>query len=373
MCKNYLSLLLQLHGDLPEHFPHHERRLFLFGCRRKECQRESGSIRVFRSVRSFTSLSHRTANVADASDPNSESKVRGTSSLGDAIFGVNSISRGIHNANPFTIIQEPSKGEAAPHDLLKPKSGIQGEWPSMPCGPEPCKISVNDAHLDTTIIQQVQDYSICPSAKNKAPLGSRNAARERIPTYKPFPLYYLEAEHETLDKPTITSPGLSIVDIESSLPPSNERSLTKDDPAAYESALDKTFQRFADRLAQNPLQVIRYEFRGSPLLYSKKDEVGRRLCGFGTLNESATFGSGATNARSHINIPVCENCGSRRVFEVQVTPYAISLLEENEVGEESMEWGTIIVGVCGKDCTEKGTDRDAGYVEEWVGVQWEEM
>lgn len=36
---------------------------------------------------------------------------------------------------------------------------------------------------------------------------------------------------------------------------------------------------------------------------------------------------------------------------------------EGEDGEEEMEWGTVMIFGCEKDCT--------GFTEEWVGVEWE--
>ena len=69
----------------------------------------------------------------------------------------------------------------------------------------------------------------------------------------------------------------------------------------------------------------------------------------------------------------CEACGAARVFEVQMTPNAIAEMERDETGFDGMAWGTIIVGVCEKDCGGGGEeDERAGYREEWVGVQWEE-
>jgi pre-rRNA-processing protein TSR4 len=62
------------------------------------------------------------------------------------------------------------------------------------------------------------------------------------------------------------------------------------------------------------------------------------------------------------------------VFEVQLTPHAITILEEEEMSIEGTDWGTVILGVCAKDCSPSGTsDGQVGYVEEWVGVQWEEV
>jgi len=143
----------------------------------------------------------------------------------------------------------------------------------------------------------------------------------------------------------------------------------KDDADAYESTHDAAFQHFADVLAQNPEQVLRYDFAGPPLLYSRRDAVGRR------------FSPAAAGAPS-LGIPRCVRCGAARVFEVQLTPYAIVELESGEdaaeVGE-GMEWGTVIVGVCERDCGGSGSGSGGGeeewggeYLEEWAGVQWEE-
>lgn len=146
---------------------------------------------------------------------------------------------------------------------------------------------------------------------------------------------------------------------------SNGNSSAKDDLAA-ESSMDKTFQKFADRLEQNPDQVLRYEFGGVPLLYNKSDAVGKKLAP--AMEAKVQTSSGRSG------MPRCANCGAERVFELQLTPHAISELEAEELGIEGMEWGTIIFGVCSKDCVEKGKkEGELGYVEEWTGVQWEEL
>ena len=46
----------------------------------------------------------------------------------------------------------------------------------------------------------------------------------------------------------------------------------------------------------------------------------------------------------------------------------------DETGLDGMEWGSVVLGVCSRDC--EGRDIAVGgvaYVEEWVGVQWEEV
>lgn len=150
-----------------------------------------------------------------------------------------------------------------------------------------------------------------------------------------------------------------------------EGSHTKDDENdAFESTIDKTFQKFADRLAQNPEQVLRYEFGGTPLLYSKSDPVGKMFSHSSTEDSSSKV---KTVSQGSGRIPRCPNCASARVFELQLVPQAIAELEVEEEGLEGMEWGTVLLGVCEKDCGERGVkDGDVGWVEEWVGVQWEE-
>lgn len=135
--------------------------------------------------------------------------------------------------------------------------------------------------------------------------------------------------------------------------------------------MDKTFQQFADRLSQNPEQVLRYEFGGQPLLYSKTDAVGKALS---HTSEAKVHTSSAQNGSGVSKLPRCANCGAARVFELQLTPHAISELEADDMGVDGMDWGTIIVGVCSADCTDKAKALDeVAYFEEWVGVQWEQM
>ena len=149
----------------------------------------------------------------------------------------------------------------------------------------------------------------------------------------------------------------------------------KEDTEIFESTIDKTFQRFADRLAQNPLQVLRYEYGGIPLLYSKDDAVGRLLSPYQGSSKQQPSKVMVQTRKGNTGIPACTNCGGGRVFELQVTPQAIAEVEVNELGLglDGMEWGTIILGTCGSDCLERSANEgEVGYTEEWCGVQWEE-
>ena len=74
------------------------------------------------------------------------------------------------------------------------------------------------------------------------------------------------------------------------------------------------------------------------------------------------------------------------MFELQLTPHAITELEAEEDGVvaeagDGMEWGSVVLSVCEQDCygpagADGGDGDDYGavrYYEEWVGVQWEEL
>ncbi len=183
-----------------------------------------------------------------------------------------------------------------------------------------------------------------------------------LPPAYPF-YYFVDTDYETLDKVEDVPIPTQAMDLDEGGGSSSQ----KEDKDVYESTIDKIFQKFADRLAQNPEQVIRYEFKGQPLLYSKKDAVGKLLASFAKENVKVQTKGGS-------GMPRCGNCGAGRVFEVQLTPHAIMQLESEEISLDGMEWGTIIVGVCEKDCQQRGIDTGAvGYVEEWAGVQWEEL
>ncbi len=186
---------------------------------------------------------------------------------------------------------------------------------------------------------------------------------------KPHPKFYLaDADYEILDKED-ELPNQKVEMLEMDTEDSNlgASGTGGKEEKVFESEIDNTFQRFADRLSQNPEQVIRYEWKGSPLLYTKNDAVGK------ALDDKKSEGKVHTK-KSGSGIPRCQNCGSTRCFEVQMTPHAITELESEEMTMEGMEWGTIIVGVCENDCQARGVEMGSvGYLEEWVGVQWEDV
>ena len=256
--------------------------------------------------------------------------------LGSALFGAgaggagaNPFSSGGGGNNPF------SGGAANPFSSGKDKTEKKdvkdkiGELPKT--------------FAETLSLNNPQPQKDATPPPKPEPWPEDSALPKAYPT-----LYLIDVDFETLDlaPPPIPTNARVEVDDEPAAPPAS----AKDD---FESSMDAAFQKFADRMSQNPEQVIRYEFAGQPLLYSKDDATSKVIDG---------------------GIPRCKACGGGRVFELQLTPHAITELESDEMGLEGMDWGTIILGVCSKDCQARGVeDGEVGYLEEWVGVQWEEL
>lgn len=335
VCNGYLSLLLQLNSDLPDKFPGHERRVYLFGCKQKACRRKEGSVRGIRTTR--ISKVAQEAPTEQEAPPAEEPKPKQVN-IGESLFGVKSN----QNANPFA-----SSGGNPFSTTNKPAANPFAPAPASSQPSIPAKLAEK--------LQPVEDLSQTFAEKAriatandapKTPAGPKEPwpAQSSVPT--PYPSYFIDADKEYLDpEPQAIPQNIRMAEageFETSASSGGKVS-SADEKAAADNLMDKPFQRFADRLAQNPEQVLRYDFGGQPLLYSKKDAVGA----------------------SWPRVPGCGKCGAERVFELQLTPHAITELEAEDLSLEGMDWGTIILASCAADC--------GGEVEEWVGVQWEEL
>lgn len=378
-CKNLMSLLLQLNGDLPDRFPGHERRLYVFGCRGKTCQKKDGSIRAIRSVRVTKAVPKAAKEKAALKPPKEETKSeRSTGNLGNALFNSNPFSAS-GTSNPFSTSTAQSQNPFSSPTSSNPFQAAnlaskppQRSLPETSPPPDPPSISSptsTGSDLPITFARALSLSSLPPQPQPQARTPSPWPSPKDLPP--PYPPSHLDADYETLSSPNSTNPStarISNLDIEEPASASGAET--------YESTLDKTFQRFADCLAQNPEQVLRYEFGGSPLLYSDTDAIGLL---FSPSPQSSNSKITTTHKRHTTNttipapvpLPPCPHCTSPRVFELQLTPGAILELEANETGMDGMEWGAVIVGVCAQDCALGGVGA-VGYGEEWVGVQWEE-
>ncbi|KAK6953239.1 hypothetical protein Daesc_005539 [Daldinia eschscholtzii] len=365
ICKDLMVLLLQLDGELPDRFPGHERRLYVFSCRRKTCRRKEGSIRALRSVRISpgSTTAPVTTKKEDKPKPKEEEKpkTQPPSNLGETLFGAKTMGSPFGSTNPFSTSSTPSAGgnpfATSGNPFTNPTSSspsttaTETETKPEPKPSSPTQSTSDDIKsLPRTFAETLnlnnnntQQPTTPPPPSEPWPAESDQPA--------PYPIAYLsEAEYETLDPtPAPPIPQNTRMDIDDGPSGANAGGKGgKEDREVFESSMDAAFQRFADRLAQNPEQAIRYEFGGQPLLYSKTDAVGKL---FAAAAAAPTTGPGNG-----------------------MTPHAITELEADDMSLEGMDWGTVIVGVCERDCQARGVpEGEVGYLEEWAGVQWEEL
>ena len=264
--------------------------------------------------------------------------------LGSALFGGPSPPTS-NKSNPFSLSNGSHSQPTNPFSSLPPVSSLAAKPPQEP---------VNDHEPPTTTLAEKLRIS-SPTPESAALVQEPWPDASACPP--PFPRYFLDAAAEELDPDPVPQdqsggPSKSKYDADDS----STNAIDKD---TFESSLDKTFQKFSDRIAQNPEQVLRYEFKGQPLLYSGSDGVASR------------FVVPHGKAGAVRGIPRCDSCGAQRAFELQLVPGLIYELEKDEAMDvdDGMEWGAIIVGTCVNGCGETGT---ISFREEWVGVQWEE-
>lgn len=289
--------------------------------------------------------------------------------IGESLFGVKSPSASSSNTNPFST-SSATAGAANPFSTSSSSSNPFSSASLLAAKPAQPPSTTATSSLSETFASKARISSPPPESAPLPGPAEPWPAQNSFPT--PYPTYYLDADYETLDSTPSSIPSQARVDmdIDGGEASSSGGADTKE---VFESSMDKTFQKFADRVGQNPEQVLRYEFGSQPLLYSKDDRVGKMLSAHAD-DEGGGRVRVVSNGAKKSGMPRCGNCGAERVFEVQLTPHAITELEAEELGLEGMEWGTAILGVCAKDCVAKGVrEGEVGYVEEWVGVQWEEQ
>ncbi len=388
-----MALLLQLNGELPDRFPGHDRRLYVFSCRKKGCRRKEGTMRALRSIRVTAQAEAARKAEAEKSAPVQQQPKQPPKlgfGLGESLFGVQQgIGGGSASGSPNPFALSSSANPFSVSTSANPFSMSTSATPFSATGQPkaPAATPPSPPSADTSEDPALHKTFAEALSLNSDSSPQQQAASPSLPLGPPPPLeswpekeespaypvrWIAEADYETLDPtPLPRVPTKTTMDLDDEAAGGSSRKGGggggKEDKEVFESSMDSTFQKFADRVGQNPEQVIRYEFAGQPLLYSKDDAVGKRLAAAG----GPLAGVGVSVSRG---MPPCRNCGAARVFEVQMTPHAIAELETDVDDLDGMDWGTVIVGVCERDCQERGVaPGEVGYVEEWAGVQWEEL
>ncbi|KAJ2899069.1 PDCD2 C domain-containing protein [Zalerion maritima] len=372
-CAGPTVQLLQLNAELPLRFPAHERRLWITICPSKKCRRKEGCVRAVRGVRvDPTYLEEEKKRKAEEEkkrqkeaerkkkeeEEEEEKKTKSTrgAGMGEFLFG-GKAGFGKDSSGATNPLAPRLSSTPKAQDVIQDKTTPKAELPSI-------SLDSKLSQSFSSALQLNRPPSPHPPPAELEPWPQA----ESLPP--PFPTLYLsEADYETLDPEAPSPPPQNYaLDTDTDAPAGPSTGSGKDKEAP-DSNLDTPFQKFADRLSQNPEQVIRYEFGGLPLLYSKSDAAGVAL-------SKPSRPSGDLQMLS--GVPRCGNCGGSRTFEVQLTPRAIAELEGDNLSLDGMDWGTIVLAVCERDCLPRGVEAKEAedqveYLSEWVGVQWEEL
>ncbi|KAL8650790.1 MAG: hypothetical protein Q9226_004995, partial [Calogaya cf. arnoldii] len=256
-CNSIMALILQLNGDLPEYLPNHERKLYVFTCRNKPCRRKPGATRAIRGTKIVPSASKPSSQNPALMQNEPLKPSPPTPNLGDSIFNTTSIRQVNPKTNPFST---STSSKTTPNTNPFSSAMTAKSTPNSQQVP-----SINDSQTSSP----QQDLPLHESFAQKARISTPtplSTPKPRSPwpspslLPQPYPSYHLDADYETLDAPSPKNSPSHNIPSTSSLnqdPPATDED---DDPSYWLSGpakADKTFLRFAARLAQNPEQVLR--------------------------------------------------------------------------------------------------------------------
>lgn len=340
-CKQKMALLLQAFAPLDG--KDYDRVIYVFACKNlAQCSRKLGSVKAIRGVlKDPVRVAQIKQELQQQLDKDMEAKLKlepkpfsnpfgGSNPLSGDANPFGSLNPFAARSNPFAkdTKQEPTKSEPLKQEeVATTKAAVNtvaddqyGGYPGFLVCTEPEKLKriQNEPELEKYrhLIEEMDEPEELGSLKGRRDLTSSN--------------------HPVLDPQTLKI--LNMLD-------------------------DKYFENFSNTVNHNPGQVLRYDLGGHPLLYNGKDEVARKFI----------LASGTTLVPNPGYNPL-----STRQFELQLMPKAIMDLEDVELKQvadilNGMLWGTIIVATDVEDFMPHFDDHHVGYIDEWCGVQWEEL
>ncbi len=188
ICNSLMSLLIQVNGAVPSKFPSHDRRLYLFSCRRKVCRRKDASVRGIRGNRV-----HKTAATIQSTTQDIKAEQKPQVDIGAQLFG-SKASGGPFAANPFAA--PPSSGSSAPSNPFSSSAASNPFAGTSSLAAKPAQ-NPADSSLETTFAQKVRLSE--PAVSEQAPRPHEPwPAESDFP--KPYPQHHLEAESEEVDE-----------------------------------------------------------------------------------------------------------------------------------------------------------------------------
>ncbi|KAF7798001.1 hypothetical protein EIP86_009211 [Pleurotus ostreatoroseus] len=419
-CSQPMELLVQVWCPL-EGSPH-DRALYVWGCARGVCQRLEGSVRAWRGLRYNERYAAKLKLKKERQQAREAAKAAAAKEAAER--------KAKAKANPFKFDAAQMGAASAPDPFGLGAQIFGAEQPDAAATDERDRDrdaasdagdSEGDADDDDSEAEDDDDDD-----DDEALATALASTTLETSEWKDAPAYaalYLSTVAEYLPPAP-----------KAKLPPAEDEHGDGDDKGGkakdgwnmegYEHSLDvdHVFERFAARVAHEGAQCIRYERGGAPLPFAHDALFDRLFPAPPRPNLPVTRADSlvvppakrAYNPSSaSAPVPACAHCGGRRVFECQLMPNLINVLQrrssdsdEKENGKKekekekegnekrqtdaerraevervlkggagveagAMEWGTCFVFSCENDCAGGGEAEKSCWREEVVLVQWD--
>ncbi|KZT54952.1 hypothetical protein CALCODRAFT_370547 [Calocera cornea HHB12733] len=361
-----------------------DRVLYVWGCARAECQRKDGSVRAYRSLCHNAKYAaklerQRARKAAQSSAPEKPAAPKS-------------------GTNPFSRAVPASDQVVAPSglgDLLFAANSSNCDHPDS-CGWGEASDSNSATDEEDDEEEESPEEELAEEDSGTQARGEPNPDWALQPSYRSLYISTVEEYINAKPPPPVSKKAI------------NEAQTSTDTGGApwgkesYEvmHKLDDIFEKFVARVQEEPQQVLRYDLSGTPLPFSSRDAVYKRLFPVQPIAPGTAVPiNGPTPPVKHAYDPSvldpCPRCGGSRVFEAQLVPNLINILQrrdppssnKKQSAEErqqeleallrgktdGMEWGTVMVFSCLADCSvdSAGVQCSETWVEELVAVQWD--
>ncbi|KAI0305953.1 programmed cell death protein 2 [Multifurca ochricompacta] len=364
-CMSPMELLVQLWAPF-EDSPY-DRVLFVWACAKSACQRKSGSVRAWRGLRFNKKYASKLERKLTEHEREQSARSQGHKSVHQDV-------------NPFAVLAPLDSPGAIPSQVSVP------EEESTECDEDDASSSSSVSSLVVALASATLSDTSWQFAPSYPP-QYLSTISEYIPPSEKSPLdraARAEADGDGADQ--------------GSHPWASEK---------YEKSMhtDHVFDRFNERTAYEAQQCVRYDLHGIPIPFAS-DDLYKQLFSL-SLEESGstTVTKAVFNVQQPLpfrgynatSLPSCPHCGSRRIFECQLMPNLINMVgrSSNTEGDEiatdeqrkevvrkllkgepdgrGMEWGTILVFSCEKDCClgPGNEEKQDAWSEELVLVHWD--
>lgn len=347
-CGGDMRQLAMINADLPDEW--YDRRLYVLTCIEPKCRRKEGSVRAIRGIKKDPAeMARREKEQTDKLERERQREEEQLKKEEEDRQKLQGLFGKKDSSNPFA-----SKSGGNPFASKSSNPFAKKNDEKAPAKPT---------------FAEVSKPAMSKIEKPIDPVGD-------LPQY---PGYILFFDQEVLDPKNQYLPPLpdnlkiqedgTVIDDNASISSGNLPKVNPNEKNSEDISKlvdDATFQNFTNVVSFNTGQVVRYELNGQPLLYSSKDKVSKVFYDSdGKLRKSSEW---------TIPAPAFNPSGERR-FELQLMPKMIIDLEKDadiDILRDGMEWGTIIVATDAADVAPSLDSNGVCYVEEWVGVQWEE-